>query len=125
VHIEAWYINTYYDPGVYTQTAHRDAATVTDAQGHRSQARAFVDAQGHIDIVVVPDDPSKTRIFAGPALTNIDDPQHRATVTVTAHGTIVTVLVQGPLVADWFAANRQSEQWAADISQQPSSKGGK
>jgi hypothetical protein len=127
LHIGVWYVNSFQDPSYYTQTAHRDAVTVTDAQGHQYQARAFIDPQNHIDLLVMPEsgDPSKARIIQGPALSIVDDPQHRATITTTASGSEVTILVQGPLTANWYdlMANRQREQWSADASQQ--SKGGK
>jgi hypothetical protein len=128
LHISVWYTNTFYDPGHYTQTVHLDTVTITDAQGHQSQARAFIDAQNRLDILVIPSgDPSKAHIIIGPALSNIDDPQHRATITATAHGTMVTVRAQGPFAAGWadFIANQQSEEWTTEASQQPSNKGGK
>jgi hypothetical protein len=127
LHIGVWYMNTLHDPGYYTQTAHRDTVTITDAQGHQYQARGVIDPQNHIDLLVMPEngDPSKARIIQGPALSIVDDPQHQATITATASGSEVTILVQGPLVANWFdlVASRQREQWSADASQQ--SKGGK
>jgi hypothetical protein len=126
-HVGAWYVSTFQDPSAFTQTAHKDTVTVTDTQGHQYQARAFIDPQNHIDLMVLPmsGDTSKARIIQGPAISHIDDPQHRAMITATARGSMVTVLVQGPLVAGQYdlIASRQSEQWTADASQQ--SKGGK
>jgi hypothetical protein len=120
VHVEAWYINTYSDPGYYTQTAHRDVVMIKDARGTRSEARAFVDVENHVNLLVIPkSDPSKARIIVGPPLTGMDDAYHKAMLTVEAHGTLVTVTVQGPLVADWLTANRQSARWTADAARHP------
>jgi hypothetical protein len=121
VHIGAWYANTFQDPGYYTQSSHRDAVTVTDGQGHQYRASGFIDPQNHIDLLVLPvgDDASKARIIVGPKLDALDDPQH-ATITARARGTVVTILVQGPYVANWYdlMAGRQQGQWLIDVSQQ-------
>jgi putative intracellular protease/amidase len=128
VHVGAWYNNTFHDPAAFTQTAHLDTVTVKDAQGHQSQARAFIDPQNHLDLLIIPGgDTSRARIIVGPPLTSINDPQHKALLTVRASGgTLVTVLAQGPLLVGWLdlTANRQSVTWNTDASQQPS-RGGK
>jgi hypothetical protein len=133
LHIGVWYMDTLHDPLTYTQTAHLDQSVITDAQGHQYQIRAFVDQQNHLDLLVIPspgsgETISKARIIPGPLLTGIGDPQRRAILTVTARGTLITVLAQGPLQAGWLdlTSYRQSQQWSVDAaSQLPSSKGGK
>lgn len=120
----AWFTRTFSDPSYYTQTAHLDTTTVTDPQGNRSQVRAFIDAQGHLDLSIMPDDPSKSRVIIGSTLTSIDDPQHKAILIVTASGTTVTVTAQGPLLASWYTTYRQSVQWSVDISQKQQQSGG-
>ena len=111
----AW-TNTVHDPGYYTQTAHLDTVTIsTDAQGHQSQVRAFIDAQGHLDMLVLPvSDSSKAHVVIGPTLSSISDPQ-KATITVTAKGTVVTVTIQGPLQANFLATTRQRSVWSIDL----------
>jgi hypothetical protein len=112
----AWYMNTFHDPAYYTQTAHLDTVTVTDTQGNQNQVRAFVDMQNHLDIVIIPSgDPTKARIIAGPSVAGIDDPQHVATITVSASGTVVNVIVQGPYTVNWFTASPQAYQWSYDL----------
>lgn len=117
--------NTFSDPGHYTQTAHLDTVTVTtDAQGHQSQVRAFLDAQGHLDLLVLPTgDTSKARVVVGPSPLSFHDLQH-VTITVTAQGSVVTVLAQGPLEANYLATMRQTSSWTVDLKQPASSKGG-
>ena len=124
VHVGAWYINTFHDPAYYTQTAHRDMATVTDTQGHQSQVRAFVDLHGNLDLLLIPEDAGRARMIVGVPLVGINNPQQRATLTVTTIGTVVTVSAQGPMVADWFTMYRQSAQWTTDVSQQKQQSGG-
>ncbi len=117
VRIGAWYTNTFYDPAYYTQAKHLDTVAVTDAQGVHFQAHAFVDMQNHLNLLVLPDgDRSHARIIPGSTLTGIDDPQH-AVLTVSASGTTVTIVAQGPLIANGLNAYRQSAEWATDISQ--------
>jgi hypothetical protein len=120
----AWYINSFQNPLTYTQTAHMDTTTlIVDAAGHTEQARAFIDGQDHIDLLVIPNgDASKAHIIVGPLVMNIEDLQHRATIAVTANGkTGVTVKVQGQLEVNGLEAAPQAAQWSTDISQQPSS----
>ena len=118
VRVYAWYTNTFSDPAYYTQAAHLDTTTVTDTQGNQSQVRAFIDGQGHLDLLIMPDDPSKFRVVVGGALMGID--QEQAILTITTKGTMVTVTAQGPLQAVWFTTYRQSAQWTYDVSQKPS-----
>ena len=108
--------NTVSDPRYYTQTAHLDTVTIsTDAQGHQSQVRAFIDAQGHLDMLVLPvSDSSKAHVVIGPTLSSISDPQ-KATITVTAKGTVITVTIQGPLQANFLATTRQRSVWSIDL----------
>ena len=110
------WVNTVSDPRYYTQTAHLDTVTVsTDVQGHQSQVRAFIDAQGHLDMLVLPvSDSSKAHVVIGPTLSSISDPQ-KATITVTAKGTVITVTIQGPLQANFLATTRQRSVWSIDL----------
>ena len=110
------WVNTVSDPRYYTQTAHLDTVTVsTDAQGHQSQVRAFIDAQGHLDMLIVPtEDMRKAHVVIGPTLSSISDPQ-KATITVTAKGTVITVTIQGPLQANFLATTRQRSVWSIDL----------
>lgn len=110
-----WFVNTYADPLAYTQTAHRDTVIVVD-QGHQEQAHAFVDQHNHIDLVIVPDgDVSKAHIIEGPSLLS-DSPQH-ITLTLTTHGTAITVDAQGPLEVDFLGTNRpNSIEWTTDVN---------
>lgn len=128
VHIYVWGTNTFHDPGYYTQTAHRDVTTIPDAQGHQEQARAFIDAQNHLDLLIIPSDGnmSKAHIIQGPDLVSIPDAQHKAYIEVSAEGTSIIVVAHAPLEADIiaFAPTSHNAQWAVDLSQ-PSSKGGK
>ena len=110
----AW-TNTVHDPGYYTQTAHLDVVMVKIDAHNESQVRAFLDPQGHLDLFVLPvSDISKAHVVIGPTLSSISDPQ-KATITVTAKGTVVTVLVQGPLQANFLATTRQSSVWSIDL----------
>jgi hypothetical protein len=124
VHVYAWSMNTVSDPGYYTQTEHRDAVTVKDAQGHQYRVQAFMNPQNHISLLVMPvsdpgDSASKDRIITGPALVNFHDLEH-VTLTATAHGTAIMVVVQGPVQVDVLAAIRQSTAWTTDLNgQQP------
>ena len=108
------WVNTVSDPRYYTQTAHLDTVTVsTDVQGHQSQVRAFIDAQGHLDLFVLPvSDISKAHVVIGPTL--FRDLEH-GTISVTAQGSVVTVLVQGPLQANFLATTRQRSVWSIDL----------
>ena len=108
------WVNTVSDPRYYTQTAHLDTVTIsTDAQGHQSQVRAFIDAQGHLDMLVLPvSDSSKAHVVIGPTL--FRDLEH-GTISVTAQGSVVTVLVQGPLQANFLATTRQRSVWSIDL----------
>jgi len=110
----AW-TNTVHDPGYYTQTAHLDVVMVKIDAHNESQVRAFLDPQGHLYLFVLPvSDISKAHVVIGPTLSSISDPQ-KATITVTAKGTVVTVLVQGPLQANFLATTRQSSVWSIDL----------
>ena len=112
----AW-TNGVHDPGYYTQTAHLDmVVAATDAQGHKSQVRAFLDTQNHLDLLILPisGDTSKAHVVVGPNPVTVTDLQH-ATITVTAHGTLVSVLVQGPLEANYLSTMRQSSLWVVDL----------
>ena len=115
------WVNTVSDPRYYTQMAHLDTVTVsTDAQGHQSQVRAFIDAQGHLDLLIVPiGDMRKAHVVVGPTLSQ--DFQH-VTITVTAQGSAVTILVQGPLEANYLTTTRKTSTWVVDFKQL--SKGG-
>ena len=112
------------DPAYYTQTAHLDAVTVTlDAQGHQSQVRAFVDVQGHLDLLVLPTgDTSKAHVIVGPALL-FRNVQH-VTLLVTAKGSVATILAQGPLQVNYLATTRESSTWVFDLKQSTTSNGG-
>lgn len=119
VHLWVLLMNTFYDPGYYTQAAHRDLVIITDTHGTQFQVQAFVDAQNHVALLVVPTgDTAHAHMIVGLLLSNIDDPQHQATLSVSTNGTTVTVVAQGPLVADWFTMHQQRQEWSADISQQ-------
>ena len=115
------WVNTVSDPRYYTQMAHLDTVTIsTDAQGHQSQVRAFIDAQGHLDLLIVPTgDMRKAHVVVGPTLSQ--DFQH-VTITVTAQGSVVTILVQGPLEANYLTTTRKTSTWVVDFKQL--SKGG-
>lgn len=121
--IVAW-TNGVYTPSHYTQTAHLDVATViTDVQGHQGQVRAFLDAQGHLDLLVLPmGDTSKAHVIVGPTLLfhHLD----HVTVTVTARGSVATVLAQGPLEANYLATAQDSSTWIFDLKQPATNKGG-
>jgi hypothetical protein len=128
LHLSGWYINTVKDPADYTQAAHRDTVVLTDAQGHITQVRAFVDTEQHLDLLILPvGSPDKAKIMRGPVLSNFTDPQH-AMISVfqsSTRGTI-TVVAQSALIVDWLTADRQTAQWNADVTQASgSSKGGK
>ena len=116
VQVMVGWTNTVSDPRYYTQTAHLDTVTIsTDAQGHQSQVRAFIDAQGHLDMLVLPvSDSSKAHVVIGPTLSSISDPQ-KATITVTAKGIVITVTIQGPLQANFLATTRQRSVWSIDL----------
>lgn len=119
VHVTAWYVNSFSDPTRYTQTSHLDVTTVTDAQGHQAQARAFIDPENHIDLLLIPDnDPGKSRIIVGPSVTQISDPQHNATVTTTSHGSVITINIQGPLVAGLLSTERPGMSWSVDLQKE-------
>ena len=111
VQVLVGWTNGVHDPGYYTQTAHLDmVVAATDAQGHQSQVRAFLDAQNHLDLLIVPmsGDASKAHVVVGPNPITVTDLQH-ATITVTARSTVVSVLVQGPLEANLnLSTTRQS-----------------
>ena len=111
----AW-TNTVHDPGYYTQTAHLDVVMVKIDAHNESQVRAFLDPQGHLDLFVFPlgGDMSKAHVVGGPTLSSISDPQ-KATITVTAKGTVVTVTIQGPLQANFLATTRQRSVWSIDL----------
>ena len=114
--VVAW-TNDIHDPGYYTQTAHLDMVVAsTDAQGHKSQVRAFLDVQNHLDLLILPmsGDASKAHVVPGPNPVTVTDLRH-ATITVTAHGTVVSVLVQGPLEANLLSTTRQSSLWIVDL----------
>ena len=114
--------NTVSDPRYYTQTAHLDTVTIsTDAQGHQSQVRAFIDAQGHLDMLVLPvSDSSKAHVVGGPTL--LDLQLQHGTITVTAQGSVATILMQGPLEANYLTTTRKTSTWVVDFKQL--SKGG-
>jgi hypothetical protein len=117
VQIGVWYTNTFHDPAYYTQSKHLDTIALTDAQGVHFQARAFVDGQNHLNLLILPDsDTGKARVIVGSTLANIDNPQ-QAIITVSASGTMVTVTAQGPLTAFGFNTDRQRAQWTTDVSQ--------
>ena len=111
----AW-TNTVHDPGYYTQTAHLDVVMVKIDAHNEGQVRAFLDPQGHLDLFVFPlgGDMSKAHVVGGPTLSSISDPQ-KATITVTAKGTVVTVTIQGPLQANFLATTRQRSVWSIDL----------
>jgi len=116
VRVVVWGTNTFHDPGYYTQTAHLDTVTVTMDEGHQSQIRAFLDAQGHVDMLILPvgGDTSKARVVVGPVPSSITNPQ-QATITVTAKGTVVTITLQGPEEANYLTTMRQSSSWIIDL----------
>ena len=117
VQVRVGWTNNVSDPSYYTQTAHLDmVTTVTDAQGHQSQVRAFLDVQGRLDLLVLPigSDVSKAHVVVGPTPITVTDLRH-ATITVTAHGTVLTVTVQGPLEANYLSTTRQSSSWTIDL----------
>ena len=108
----AW-TNTVHDPGYYTQTAHLDVVMVKIDAHNESQVRAFLDPQGHLDLFVLPvSDISKAHVVIGPTL--FRDLEH-GTISVTAQGSVVTVLVQGPLQANFLATTRQRSVWSIDL----------
>lgn len=124
IHLHAWWNNTEVDPPYYTQIAHRDSVIVADGHGHSSQARAFIDATGRLDILVVPNgDVGAAHIIAGPHLA-MADPQH-AMIDLTAKGTLLTVSVQGPEYVAGLSFGRQTGQWSTDLTgKQPGSQPG-
>ncbi len=115
VQIGVWWTNTLHDPSYYTQTAHLDTTiAVTDAQGHKGQVRAFLDAQNRLDLLVLPgNDVSKARVVVGPTLTSINPRQ--ATLIITAHGSLVTVTAQGPYEANFLSFMQPTSKWSIDV----------
>ena len=114
------WVNTVSDPRYYTQMAHLDVVMVKIDAHNESQVRAFIDAQGHLDLLIVPTgDMRKAHVVVGPTLSQ--DFQH-VTITVTAQGSVVTILVQGPLEANYLTTTRKTSTWVVDFKQL--SKGG-
>ncbi|GHO88238.1 hypothetical protein [Dictyobacter formicarum] len=117
VNAYVWWMNAVSDPGYYTQSAHRDVVTVhTQQSGHTEQVRAFVDGQGHLDALMIPDgDMSKSRILQGPALSGFTHPQE-AMLEVTSQGDVVDIEAVGPYGANGLAVSRPQTSWSVNVT---------
>lgn len=109
-HLLTLYLNLVGDPLAYTQSANRNAASVTIA-GHRAQIYAFVDEQKHLEAIVLPDG-GKPQLLTG----GIVPFAHPLIAVEQDKNGDVLVTVQGPFDDNWFWPQRSGEQsWVLPV----------
>jgi hypothetical protein len=112
LNVSAWWTNTLHDPAYYTQSAHRNSITITTTASQQEQIQAFVDPEGHVDVLVIPtDNVTKARIITGPALANFATPQD-AMLSIKVNGSQVIVEATSAMTVNGFTTGRSSMQWS-------------
>jgi hypothetical protein len=111
--VSCWFYNAQ-QSSYYTQIAHRDEVIITTQDGQHERIKAFVDNQGKLSALIIPDDATKARTVGGTMF--LQHPQDAMLEAKVDHGQVVITAVYPDTVS--FLSTGPEEigiQWSTNI----------